>query len=150
MTILKTLLSSRRWFALTVLATICLSALLVLFAPQQVSVVHYKLVLTLLAGMVGYMLDRVLFPVAAPSSYLKDDWRHDRTTPISRSPSATTRFFVTPCSDRPCSSSARCWPWDWGCSHGCQAVSARSMEPDAVPVGALLAMAAWLAGFSPA
>ena len=77
MTFLKSLFSSRRWFALALLLTLCLSALLILFAPQQVSVVHYKLVLTLLAGMVGYMLDRVLFPFAAPSSYLKDDWRHD-------------------------------------------------------------------------
>lgn len=76
MTFLKTLFSSRRWFVLAVLATICLSALLILFAPQQISVVHYKLVLTLLAGLVGYMLDSVLFPFAAPSSYLDDDWRN--------------------------------------------------------------------------
>ena len=40
MTFLKNLFSSRRWFALTVLATICLSVLLVLFAPQQAPVVH--------------------------------------------------------------------------------------------------------------
>lgn len=77
MTFLKNLFSSRRWFALALLATACLSALLALFAPQQLSVVHYKLVLTLLAGIVGYMLDRVLFPFAAPSSYLNDDWRNE-------------------------------------------------------------------------
>lgn len=77
MTFLKSLFSSRRWFALALLSTICLSALLILFAPQQVSVVHYKLVLTLLAGLVGYMLDRVLFPFASPSSYLDDDWRNE-------------------------------------------------------------------------
>ena len=57
MTFLKNLFSSRRWFALTVLATICLSVLLVLFAPQQAPVVHYKLTLVLLAGLVLYLLD---------------------------------------------------------------------------------------------
>ena len=77
MKFLKALFSSRRWFALALLATICLSVLLLLFAPQQVAVVHYKLVLTLLAGLVGYMLDRVLFPFASPSSYLADDWRKE-------------------------------------------------------------------------
>lgn len=77
MTFLKSLFSSRSWFMLALLATICLSGLLLLFAPQQLPVVHYKLVLTLLAGLVGYMLDRVLFPFAAPSSYLDDDWRNE-------------------------------------------------------------------------
>lgn len=77
MTFLKKLFSSRSWFMLALLATICLSGLLLLFAPQQLPVVHYKLVLTLLAGLVGYMLDRVLFPFAAPSSYLDDDWRNE-------------------------------------------------------------------------
>ena len=75
MTFLKNLFSSRRWFALTVLATICLSVLLVLFAPQQAPVVHYKLTLVLLAGLVLYLLDYVLFPFASPDSYLADDWR---------------------------------------------------------------------------
>lgn len=77
MKFLKALFSSRRWFALALLATICLSVLLLFFAPQQVAVVHYKLVLTLLAGLVGYMLDRVLFPFASPSSYLARDWRKE-------------------------------------------------------------------------
>lgn len=75
MTFLKNLFSSRRWFALAVLSIICLSALLILFAPQQVSVVHYKLTLVLLAGLVLFLLDYVLFPFASPDSYLADDWR---------------------------------------------------------------------------
>lgn len=80
MTFLKNLFSSRRWFALTVLATICLSVLLVLFAPQQAPVVHYKLTLVLLAGLVLYLLDYVLFPFASPDSYLADDWRKLETS----------------------------------------------------------------------
>lgn len=80
MSFLKSLFSSRRWFALALVSIVCLSVLLVLVAPQQLPVVHYKLVLTLLAGLVGYMLDRVLFPFASPASYLDDDWRNEPDT----------------------------------------------------------------------
>lgn len=69
------LFNARSWLALCVLLTVALLVLLALFAPQQLPVVHYKLALTLLAGLAGYWLDRVLFPFAAPSGYLEDDWR---------------------------------------------------------------------------
>lgn len=44
-------------------------------APVQGPVVLYKITLALLAGVLMYGLDRALFPYAAPSSYLVDDWR---------------------------------------------------------------------------
>ena len=77
MKFLKALVSARRWFTLALTCILFLSALLALSAPLQIPVVHYKLVLTLLSGFVGYRLDRVLFPFAAPSSYLVEDWHDD-------------------------------------------------------------------------
>lgn len=72
---LNNLISARRWIALALLATAALLAGLVLVSPQQLPVVAYKLALALLAGLSGYWLDRALWPYAAPSSYLYDDWR---------------------------------------------------------------------------
>lgn len=46
-----------------------------LTSPQQVLVALYKLSLISLAGVVGYLLDRSLFPYARPDGYLKHDWR---------------------------------------------------------------------------
>ena len=74
---LKSIISARRWLALAFLATVALLAALALVSPQQIPVVGYKLALALLAGLAGYWLDRVIWPYAAPSSYLCDDWRND-------------------------------------------------------------------------
>jgi hypothetical protein len=59
---------------------IILSALLVMglgiIAPQQVPVALYKLTLIALAAVVGYHLDRALFPYARPDIYLRNnDWK---------------------------------------------------------------------------
>lgn len=44
-------------------------------APQQLPVVLYKAALVILAGVAGYLLDRLAFPYARPHSYLSEDWR---------------------------------------------------------------------------
>lgn len=62
------------WFAIAML----LLVLVWLIAPQQLPVTLYKLSLVSLAGVVGYWLDRSLFPYARPDDLmerwcLKDD-----------------------------------------------------------------------------
>lgn len=47
-------------------------------APQQVTVALYKLTLVSVAVVLGYWIDRAMFPYARPDSFLVDDWR--RTT----------------------------------------------------------------------
>jgi hypothetical protein len=55
---------------------------LALVSPVQLPVMLYKLALVLLAGYVGYWLDRWLFPYARPDGYLSREWRaHDGTYP---------------------------------------------------------------------
>jgi hypothetical protein len=53
---------------LTVIALITASllVLLALFAPQQLPVVLYKVALVTLGAVLGYWIDRVLFPYARP------------------------------------------------------------------------------------
>ena len=46
-----------------------------LVSPQQLPVVVYKLSLITLAAVLGYWLDRSLFPKARPGQYLKHDDR---------------------------------------------------------------------------
>lgn len=53
---------------------LALLAALYHLAPQQLPVVAYKVVLVLLAGVAGYLLDRWAFPYARPHSYLAADW----------------------------------------------------------------------------
>jgi len=52
-----------------------LLGVIALVSPQQVPVALYKLSLISLAAVVGYWLDRSLFPYARPDGYLKVDWR---------------------------------------------------------------------------
>ena len=44
-------------------------------APQQLPVVVYKAGLVILAGVAGYLLDRMAFPYSRPHSYLRYNWR---------------------------------------------------------------------------
>lgn len=53
--------------------TILLMATIWLLAPQQLPVTAYKLSLVSLAGVVGYWLDRSLFPYARPDVFLSSD-----------------------------------------------------------------------------
>lgn len=55
------------------IATILLLAGISLLAPQQLPVSLYKLSLVTMAGVVGYWLDRSLFPYARPDSFLAED-----------------------------------------------------------------------------
>ena len=55
---------------------------LALVSPVQLPVMLYKLALVLLAGCVGYWLDRWLFPYSRPDGYLAQEWRkHDADFP---------------------------------------------------------------------
>jgi hypothetical protein len=49
-----------------ILASLALFAVIVYVAPEQVGVVLYKLALVSLGGVVGYWLDRRLFPYSRP------------------------------------------------------------------------------------
>lgn len=50
-------------------------------SPAQLPVALYKASLVALAGVLGYWLDRALFPYARPDSYLKQDWRKGTDEP---------------------------------------------------------------------
>lgn len=52
------------------IATIVLVCIIGLLAPQQLPVSLYKLSLVTTAGVVGYWLDRSLFPYARPDSFM--------------------------------------------------------------------------------
>lgn len=52
-----------------------LIAAIALVSPQQLPVALYKLALISLAAVVGYWIDRSLFPYARPDGYLSRDWR---------------------------------------------------------------------------
>lgn len=58
------------------IATVILFCLIALLAPQQLPVSLYKLSLVSTAGVVGYWLDRSLFPYARPDSFIDSgpDW----------------------------------------------------------------------------
>lgn len=55
-------------------ATILLTLLVALLAPQQIGVSVYKLSLVATAGVAGYWLDRSLFPYARPDTWLVKPW----------------------------------------------------------------------------
>ncbi|MGE4539229.1 MAG: putative holin [Desulfovibrio sp.] len=72
---------SPRLLACSVAAALLVAALAVV-SPVQLPVMLYKLSLVLLAGYVGYWLDRWLFPYARPDGYLAREWRaHDAAYP---------------------------------------------------------------------
>lgn len=51
------------------------------FSPKQLPVALYKVALISLAAVLGYWLDRALFPYARPDGYLKREWRLGTTEP---------------------------------------------------------------------
>ena len=59
-----------------ILATLFLLLLVLLLAPQQIPVSLYKLSLITMAGVVGYWLDRSLFPDGR-TSYFFHVWQED-------------------------------------------------------------------------
>ncbi|HAT1684398.1 TPA: hypothetical protein I8Y21_005183 [Klebsiella oxytoca] len=56
-------------------AAVVLFLVIAVVSPQQLPVVVYKLSLISLAAVLGYWLDRSLFPKARPGQYLKHDTR---------------------------------------------------------------------------
>jgi|GEM_PF-356642 len=63
-----------RLFGWLVLSVVMVAGLYFV-APQQVTVAFYKLALICVAAVVGYFLDRSLFPYGRPDGYLKRHWR---------------------------------------------------------------------------
>lgn len=58
------------------LLAVCLSLLVFFYFPQQIPVSLYKINLIAIGGVVGYWLDRSLFPYARPDRYCDDDFAH--------------------------------------------------------------------------
>lgn len=57
-----------------VISALCLLAIIGLISPAQLPVVLYKLALVSIASIIGYHLDRALFPYSSPGSYLRERW----------------------------------------------------------------------------
>lgn len=68
--------------SLFLLLSVVLLAALAVVSPVQLPVALYKLTLIALAAVVGYWLDRALFPYARPDGYLVRDWRHGTDEPV--------------------------------------------------------------------
>ncbi|WP_018653022.1 putative holin [Actinobacillus capsulatus] len=58
-----------------VISALVLLIIIGLTSPQQVPVVLYKLSLVSIAAIIGYHLDRALFPYASPGNYLTINWK---------------------------------------------------------------------------
>ena len=65
------------WLAVALL----LLAVIAVVSPVQLPVVLYKAALIALAAVIGYWLDRALFPYARPDSFLWRDWRKGTDEP---------------------------------------------------------------------
>lgn len=64
-----------------VLFTFVVFAGLYFTAPQQAAVAYYKFSLVIGAALLGYWIDRALFPYARPDGYLKKFWQHGSDEP---------------------------------------------------------------------
>ncbi|QLB15874.1 hypothetical protein A6B39_10645 [Mannheimia granulomatis] len=58
-----------------VVSALVLLIVIALVSSQQVPVVLYKLSLVSIAAIIGYHLDRALFPYASPGGYLQINWK---------------------------------------------------------------------------
>ena len=52
-----------------------------LLAPEQLTLVIYKASLVASAALMGYWIDRSVFPYSRPDGYLRKDWRHGTDEP---------------------------------------------------------------------
>ena len=68
---------STTWLVLAAVLVACIA----IVAPPQLPVVLYKVSLIALAAVLGYWLDRALFPYARPDGYLMRDWRFGTDEP---------------------------------------------------------------------
>ncbi|CNJ03679.1 Uncharacterised protein [Yersinia aldovae] len=60
-----------RWTAFAFVSLVIIA----IISPVQLNVILYKLSLVSIAVVLGYHLDRVLFPYSSPGSYLIDNWK---------------------------------------------------------------------------
>lgn len=67
--------------SLFLLVAVLLLAVIVAVYPDKFAVVVYKAALIALAAVIGYWLDRALFPYARPDSFLWRDWRKGTDEP---------------------------------------------------------------------
>lgn len=67
-----------RLISLILFAALAMLALY-LAAPEQMTVVLYKAAVVTFAAVLGYWIDRAIFPYARPDSYLVDDWRRTKS-----------------------------------------------------------------------
>ncbi|EPA6640189.1 putative holin [Serratia bockelmannii] len=67
----------RNWIILAVVLLVAIA----IVSPMQLGVTLYKLSLVSIAAILGYHLDRALFPYASPGSYLIDDWKETQGKP---------------------------------------------------------------------
>ena len=68
--------------SLFIVLAVLLLAVIAMVSPVQLPVVLYKAALIALAAVIGYWLDRALFPYARPDSYLQQDWRLGTVEPV--------------------------------------------------------------------
>lgn len=59
------------------LFAVVLSLLILALSPQQLPVSLYKISLIAIAGVIGYWLDRSLFPYARPDKFQEQEIHHD-------------------------------------------------------------------------
>ncbi|WP_233116878.1 putative holin [Aggregatibacter actinomycetemcomitans] len=76
-----------------VVSALCLFALIGIVSPVQLPVVLYKLALVSIASIIGYHLDRALFPYSSPGSYLRERW-NKRESKIAIRPENTPEYPV--------------------------------------------------------
>jgi len=67
--------------SLWLIAAVVLLLVVLVTSPAQLPVVLYKAALVALAAVMGYWLDRALFPYARPDGYLVRDWRYGTDEP---------------------------------------------------------------------
>ena len=67
---------------LWLIAAVLLLVVIFFVSPVQLPVVLYKAALIALAAVLGYWLDRAIFPYARPDSYLEQDWRLGTLEPV--------------------------------------------------------------------
>lgn len=65
------------WLAIALVLLVVLA----IISPVQLPVLAYKAAQIALAAVLGYWLDRALFPYARPDGYLDRDWRLGTTAP---------------------------------------------------------------------
>ena len=81
---------------LWLIAAAVLLGIIAFVSPVQLPVVLYKAALIALAAVLGYWLDRAIFPYARPDSYLERDWRHGTDEPEGDADYRVTDDYIVP------------------------------------------------------